>query len=165
MTVRYLEQAEVSKLLKAAILNIEPYAKVSVRSVSNFFTPKGKEVREIDVHIRNFNTLPAKTLDRIANACRSHQSMDPLYGTDMRRWILAGEIAEQRGQEIEVIWRKDHQAQLLMFAPEEVSLGCDRVNLYMGRGTTGPFTSESNFTWVLDKFHSDENGYAIRVAD
>ena len=165
MTVRYLEQAEVSKLLKAAILKIEPYAKVSVRCVSNFFTTKGKEVREIDVHIRNFHTLPAKTLDRIANACRSHQSMDPLYGDEMRRWLLAGEIAEQRGHEIEVTWRNDQQQQLLMFAPEEVSLGCDRVNLYMGRGTTGPFTNESNFKWVLDRFVPDEHGYAIRVAN
>jgi hypothetical protein len=162
---KYLETAEVSRLLKRSILNIEPNAKVSVRVASNFFTPKGTEVREIDVYIKNFNRIVAERLNRIAAACRSHQSKDPLYGTDMRRWLLAGEIAEQRDEDIQVTWRSDQQTQLLMFAPEEVSLGCDQVNLYMGRGTTGPFTGQSDFNWVLDRFTLCENGYAYRTAD
>ena len=151
--------------MKTAILNIEPNAKVSVRVASNFLTPKGKEVREIDVYIKNFNRISVERLDRIAAACRSHQSMDPLYGTNMRRWLLAGEIAEQRNEDIQVTWRSDQQEQLLMFAPEEVSLGCDRVNLYMGRGTTGPFTGQVDFNWVLNRFALCENGYAYRTAD
>lgn len=164
MESRYLESAEVSKLLKNAIMAIDPSAKVNVRVVSNYFTPKGQEVREIDVYLRNFNRIPLDNLNRIAEACRSHQGMDPLYGTNLRRWLLAGEIAEQRDQEIKVMWRKDQQMQLLIFAPEEVTIGCERVNLYIGRGTTGPFTTQSDFSWIMENFAVCDNGYAYQKA-
>lgn len=164
MKPRYLETSEVSKLLKIAIQTIDPSAKVNVRVVSNYFTTKGQEVREIDVYLRNFHRIPLENLNRIAEACRSHQGMDPLYGTNLKRWLLAGEIAEQRGQDIKVMWRKDQQMQLLIFAPEEVTIGCEKVNLYIGRGTTGPFTEQSDFSWVTENFAVCDNGYAYRKA-
>jgi hypothetical protein len=164
MESRYLESAEVSKLLKNAIIAIDPSAKVNVRVVSNYLTSKGQEVRAIDVFLRNFNRIPLANLNRIAEACRSHQGIDPLYGTNLGRWILAGEIAEQKDHEIKVMWRKDQQMQLLIFAPEKVTIGCERVNLYIGRGTTGPFTGQNDFSWVMENFTVCDNGYAYRKA-
>ena len=53
--------------------------------------------------------------------------------------------------------------QLMMFEPEEVVLGCEKVNLYIGRGTTGPFTEQTDFTWVMNNFELGLDGYAQRV--
>jgi|MDTC01.3.fsa_nt_gb hypothetical protein len=162
---KYLETAEVSKMLKAAILCIAPDANVSVRMANTFFTRKFQEVKQIDVYIKNFDRMPVETINRIALACRTHEGTDHLYGTRLRRWILSGEIAYMNGVKgLKVPWRKSQQEQLLMYEPEEITLGCEKVNLYIGRGTTGPFTDQVDFTWIKENFAICDDGYAMRLS-
>lgn len=162
MEKRYLQTSEVSKMLKLAIKAIDPHAKVSVR-VSNTEYRRMQEVKIIDVFLMNFNRIPVDTLNKIAKACRAHEGTDLLYGEPLRRFLLSGEIAYLDGAFLKVPWRDSQQQQLMMFDPEEVTLGCERVNLYLGRGTTGPFTHDSDFTWIKENFRLCENGYAERV--
>ena len=150
-------------MLKQSILRIAPEAKVNVLCSSTL--PWNVKDRDIDVYIKNFNRIPRERLNRIASACRSHQGNDPIYGTPVKKWILSGEIAERKNDKIQVTWKESQQQMLLMFEPEEVILGCDTVNLWLGRGATGPFTQQDDFQWVLDHFALCENGYAYRTAD
>ena len=162
MKKRYLQTSEVSKMLKLAIKAIDPHAKASVR-VSNTEWRKFQEIKIIDVFLKNFDKIPVETLNKIAKACRAHEGTDQLYGEPLRRFLLSGEIAYMDGAFLKVPWRDAQQQQLMMFEPEEVALGCERVNLYLGRGTTGPFTHDGDFTWIKKNFRLDENGYAERV--
>lgn len=162
MQIRYIETAEVSKMLKAAIKSIEPYANVSVR-VTNTYFEKMKEMKDIDVFIKNFDKVSIDSMNRIAKACRAHQGMDLLYDEPVRRFILSGEVAYRDGPFLKVPWRDCQQQQLMMFEPEEVRLGCERVNLYIGRGTTGSFTQDTDFTWIKENFVLGPDGYAERV--
>ena len=150
-------------MLKRSILRIAPEAKVNVLC-SNTAPWQPKDL-DINVYIKNFKRVPKERLNQIAAACRSHQGKDPLYGTPLKKWILSGEIAERRNDTIQVTWKETQQQMLLIFEPEEVTLGCDTVNLWMGRGATGPFTQQVDFQWVLDRFNMCENGYAYRTAD
>jgi len=164
MEVRYLQTAEVSKLLKKAIQAISASANVSVRKGKTSYMKQTQEVKEIDVFVKNYHRLAIDEMNRIAKACRAHEGMDHLYGTPVRRFLLSGEIAYRDGANLKVPWRKDQQNQLMMFEPEEVVLGCERVNLYIGRGTTGPFTEQTDFTWVMNNFELGLDGYAERTA-
>ena len=161
--IRYLQTAEVSKLLKKAIQAISTHADVSVRKGKVAYVRMVKEVKEIDVFVKNFHRLSVLEMDRIASACRAHVGVDELYGTPLRRFMLSGEIAYRDGANLVVPWRKEQQNQLMIFEPEEVVLGCERVNLYIGRGTTGSFTYEKDFTWVMENFELGLDGYAERA--
>ncbi len=162
--IRILPRREVSKGLKASIKKICPYAQVSVLSVPNH--PAMPVNRDIDVFIKNFNRIPVETMNKIAAACRSHQGIDEIYGVHIegqnRRWLLSGEVAQKINGEIKVTWKKDQQMQLAMFVPEEVILECDRINLYIGKGTCGSFTQRDDFSWILENFGLDAGGYAFR---
>ncbi len=160
---RYLQTAEVSKLLKKAIQAISVNANVSVRKGKVDYIKLTKEVKEIDVFVKNYNRLTVDEMNRIAKACRAHVGVDQLYGTPLRRFILSGEVAYRDGANLIVPWRKEQQNQLMTFEPEEVVLGCEKVNLYIGRGTTGPFTEQADFTWVMNNFELGLDGYAQRV--
>jgi len=161
---RYLETTEISKMLKAAILSIAPDAKVSVRIANTYFTRKNQEVKQVDVFVRNFDRIPVETLNRIAQACRAHQGSDILCGTPLRRWILAGELAQMDGVKgLKVPWRGSQQRQLVMYEPEEVIVGCEQVNLYIGRGTTGSFTLQNDFSYIVENYAMCDDGYAMKL--
>lgn len=159
--IRYIQTSEVSKLLKKVIRTISIHADVSVRKGKTDYG-RYKEVKQIDVFVKNFHRLSVVEMNRIASACRAHVGVDDLYGTPLRRFILSGEIAYRDGVNLIVPWRKEQQNQLIIFEPEEVVLGCERVNLYIGRGTTGSFTYEKDFTWVMENFTLGLDGYAER---
>ena len=86
---RYLQTAEVSKLLKKAIQAISVNANVSVRKGKVDFIKQTKEVKEIDVFVKNYNRLTVDEMSRIAIETICSTALNPLreeYQTeDMRQ--------------------------------------------------------------------------------
>tara|TARA_B100000085_G_C18561729_1_gene519870 strand:+ start:4561 stop:5088 length:528 start_codon:yes stop_codon:yes gene_type:complete len=160
---------DVSAMLKKAILEAVPFANVSVRIARDeSFSSKKRgplDRRDIDVQVKNWRGVGNAGLSKIALICRTHEGIDGFDHRPLRRWIKGGEVAIANGslENIEVPWKKGIQVSLFPDQPSEVRLLVDKVNLWIGHGSTGPFTDQTDFTWILENYATDEEGYASRI--